>query len=166
MGIQETEVDFNLDRPLTQEELESTIVYCKHDVDATETLTELRKDYLKNKINLGRMAGLPEVKAMGMTNAKLTAAMLKARASPHDDERQYVYPDNLLREWIPQEVFDFFDRMYDETLSDKEVFSGKLNLMIGECPVTIAYGGIHGAIPNIIWKEGDNERNMENLSAE
>ena len=156
MSIEETEVDFNLDRHLTQEELESTIFYCKHDVDATEKLTELRKDYLKNKINLGRMAGISDVKAMGMTNAKLTAAMLKARARPHDDERKYVYPDNLKREYIPQEVFDFFDRMYDPTVSDNEFFKSKLQIAIGECPVTIGLGGIHGAIPNLMWEEDEN----------
>lgn len=166
MLVKESSVPFDIDRPLTPEEKAETEFYCKRDVDTAERLIDIRKDYLKNKINLGRLAGLDEVKAMGMTNAKLTAAMLKATKKPHDDERKYVYPDNLRREFIPQEVFDFFDRMYDETLSDKEVFSGKLNLMIGECPVTIAYGGIHGAIPNLIWKEGDNERNMENLSAE
>lgn len=159
MGIQETEVDFNLDRPLTQEELESTIFYCKQDVDATEKLIELRKDYLKNKINLGRIAGLTDVKAMGMTNAKLTAAMLKASAKKHDDERQYVYPDNLLKEWIPQEVFDFFDRMYDPAVSDKEFFKSKLKIKIGDCPVTIGMGGIHGAILNYIWKQNGKRRN-------
>ena len=66
-----------------------------------------------------------------------------------------MYPDNLRREFIPQEVFDFFDRMHDPELSDKEVFSSKLEISIGECPVTIGYGGIHGAIPNFIWKEGE-----------
>ena len=157
MDICETEVDFTLERPLTQEELESTIFYCKHDVDATERIIELRKNYLQNKINIGKLAGLDEVKAMSMTNAKLTAALLKARLTEHDDEREYKYPDNLRREYIPQEVFDFFDRMKDDTLSDKDVFTGKLNISIGECPVTIGYGGIHGAIPNFMWKEGVNE---------
>ena len=161
MSVQETEVDFTLDRPLTQEELEQTVFYCKHDVDATEKLTELRKDYLKNKINLGRMAGLSETKAMAMTNAKLTAAMLKATPKPHDDERQYVYPDNLRREFIPQEVFDFFDRMYDPTISDAEFFKSKLEIAVGECPVTIGFGGIHGAIPNYFWSE-DGRRRIRN----
>lgn len=161
MSVQETEVDFTLDRPLTQEELEQTVFYCKHDVDATEKLTELRKDYLKNKINLGRMAGLSETKAMAMTNAKLTAAMLKATPKPHDDERQYVYPDNLRREFIPQEVFDFFDRMYDPTISDAEFFKSKLEIAVGECPVTIGFGGIHGAIPNYFWSE-DKRRRIRN----
>ncbi len=153
MDICETEVDFTLDRPLTREELESTIFYCRHDVDATEKILDLRKNYLQNKINIGKLAGLDEVKAMSMTNAKLTAAMLKAKLVEHDDERCYQYPENLRREYIPQEVFDFFDRMKDDSLSDKEVFTGKLNITIGECPVTIGYGGIHGAIPNFMWEE-------------
>ena len=154
MDICETEVDFMLERQLTPEELESTVFYCKHDVDATERIMDLRKNYLQNKINIGKLAGLDEVKSMSMTNAKLTAAMLKARLTEHDDERAYQYPDNLRREYIPQEVFDFFDRMKDDNLSDKDVFTGKLNITIGECPVTIGYGGIHGAIPNFLWQEG------------
>lgn len=153
MDICETEVDFTLERQLTPEELEDTIKYCKHDVDATERILDLRKNYLQNKINIGKLAGLDEVKAMSMTNAKLTAALLKARLTEHDDERAYQYPENLRREYIPQEVFDFFDRMKDDSLSDKEVFTGKLNISIGDCPVTIGYGGIHGALPNFIWKE-------------
>ena len=153
MSVKESSVPFDIDRPLTPEEKAETEFYCKHDVDTAERLIDIRKDYLKNKINLGRLAGLDEVKAMGMTNAKLTAAMLKATKKPHDDERKYVYPDNLRKEYIPPEVFAFFDRMYDLSISDSELFKGKFNLNIGECPVTLGYGGIHGAIPNFFWEE-------------
>lgn len=158
MSVQESTVPFDIDRPLTEAERKETEFYCDHDVDTTERLIDLRKDYLKNKINIGRLAGLDDVRAMSMTNAKLTAALLKASKVPHDDEREYQYPDNLLREYIPSEVFEFFDKMKDETLTDKEVFSDKLEISIGECPVTIGYGGIHGAIPNYIWQEsGDGQ---------
>ena len=153
MSIKESSIPFDIGRPLDADERAETEFYCKHDVDTTEKLIDIRKDYLKNKINLGRLAGLDEIKAMGMTNAKLTAAMLKAKYQPHDDERQYKYPDNLRKEFIPQEVFDFFNRMYDETILDEELFKGKLELTIGECPVTIGFGGIHGAIPNYFWEE-------------
>lgn len=153
MPIKESSVPFDIDRPLTDEEREETVFYCKHDVDSTEKLIDLRKDYLENKINLGKLAGINEVKAMGMTNAKLTAAMLQAKKKQHNDERCYEYPSNLKKEYIPQEVFDFFDRIHDDSLSDDEVFKGKLNIMIGECPVTLGFGGIHGAIPNFIWVE-------------
>lgn len=156
MSVEESTVSFDIDRPLTEDEKKETLKYCIHDVDTTEKLVELRTDYLKNKINLGKMAGLDEIKAMGMTNAKLTAAMLKASPQPHNDERKYVYPDNLRKEFIPPEVFEFFDKMYDPSISDKDLFSGKLNLNIGECPVTLGYGGIHGAIPNFFWEETED----------
>lgn len=161
ISVKESSVPFDIDRPLTPEEKAETEFYCKHDVDTAERLVDIRKDYLRNKINLGRLAGLDEVKAMGMTNAKLTAAMLKAQKQPHDDERKYVYPDNLRKEFIPPEVFEFFDKMYDLSIPDKELFSGKLNLMIGECPVTLGYGGIHGAIPNFFWEETE-DRGIKN----
>lgn len=153
LPIQESTVSFDIDRPLTEAERRETEFYCDHDVDTTEMIVDLRKDYLKNKIDLGKLAGISEVKAMSMTNAKLTAAVLKATPKKYDDERDYVYPNNLRREFIPQEVFDFFDRMKDKSIPDDELFKGKLEMTLDECPVTLGFGGIHGAIPNLIWEE-------------
>lgn len=161
--IEETEVDFNIDHPLTPEELQQTITYCKYDVDATEKLYHLRENYLKNKVTLGRVRGLNERQAMYMTNAKLTSVYLKAvrPEKPWTDERDYQYPDKLLREYIPQEVFDFFDRMHDSSIPSDELFSSKLELMVGDCPCTIAYGGIHGAIPTYM-EEATETRSIRN----
>ena len=164
LSVQETTVDFNLDRPWTEAELQEMITYCKHDVDATEYLTEIRKSYLQTKVNIGAMVGISPEKAMSMTNAKLTAAFLQAKRpdKPWKDERQYVIPANLKSEYIPQEVFDFFDRMKDMTIPDDDVFKSHLEIMVGDCPVTIAYGGIHGAIPHYMWKESDHKRIIRN----
>ena len=83
-----------------------------------------------------------------MTNAQLTAAYLDARREiEFNDEREYKYPENLRREYIPDEVFYFFDRLYDPDISDDELFKSKLNITVGDCPVTLGFGGIHGAIP-------------------
>lgn len=153
ISVQESTVPFDIDRPLTEAERRETEFYCDHDVDTAERLIDIRKDYLKNKVHIGRLAGLSDVKAMGMTNAKLTAAMLKATKKPHDDERKYVYPENLKREYIPPEVFAFFDKMYDPSISDKELFSGKLEFQIGDCPGVVGYGGIHAAIPHYFFEE-------------
>ncbi len=154
MDIRESTVPFGIDRPLTAAELDETIFYCKHDVDATERLVELRRDYLKTKLDIGRMAGLDEVRALGMTNAKLTAALLQAAKRPHDDERAYRYPAALKREYIPPEVFAFFDKLQDGTLSDGEVFNSKITFPLGDGECVIGYGGIHMAIPNFVWEEG------------
>lgn len=162
LSVKESSVPFDIDRPLTEEERRETEFYCDHDVDTAEKLIDIRKDYLKNKIHIGRLAGLDDVKAMGMTNAKLTAAMLKASKKPHDDEREYVYPENLKREYIPPEVFAFFDKMYDLSISDKEIFSGKLEFQTGECPGVVGYGGIHAAIPNYFFEETDDGRVIKN----
>lgn len=147
MDIRETTVDFNIDHALNDEELEEVIFYCKHDVDATDKLDDLRQDYLSSKRTLGREKGIYDAKALYMTNAKLTAAYLDATQQPHDDERNYQYPAKLLRQYIPDEVFAFFDRLHDPSISSETIFSEKLNIMVGDCPCTIAYGGIHGAIP-------------------
>ena len=147
MDIRETTVPFNINRPLTEDEKREVEFYCRHDVDATDRLDDLRQGYLSSKLTLGREKGLYPAKALYMTNAKLTAAYLDAEQKPHYDEREYQYPPKLLRQYIPQEVFDFFERLKDKSIPDEVVFKEKLDLMVGGCPCTIAYGGIHGAIP-------------------
>ena len=147
MDIRETTVSFDIDRPLTEQEKDEVEFYCDHDVDATDTLDDLRQGYLSSKLTLGKEKGIYPAKALYMTNAKLTAAYLDAEQRPHDDEREYRYPDKLLRQYIPQEVFDFFERLKDRSIPDEVVFKEKLEIMVGDCPCTVAYGGIHGAIP-------------------
>lgn len=149
LSIEETEVDFNLDRPLNIGEIDLTIKYCIHDVDCTEILTDLRENYLKNKIYLGGLKGIDEVKSLSMTNAKLTAAYLDAtRDIEFNDEREYKYPENLKREYIPQEVFDFFDRLQDENIPDEELFKSKLKIPMGDGECVLGFGGIHMGITN------------------
>lgn len=150
MDIEETEVDFNLDRALTEEELGKTIHYCKYDVDATEKLFDLRKDYLENKIKIGQMRGLREAEALYLTNPKLTATYLQAKQPEKfwNDERNYQYPQQLRMEYIPQEAKDYFDRLHDEAILMDEIMGTRLEIMVGDCPCTLGFGGIHGAIPN------------------
>lgn len=90
MSVKESSVPFDIDRPLTPEEKAETEFYCKHDVDTAERLIDIRKDYLKNKINLGRLAGLDEVKAILGLNPWSTAfemwcAITKTYEKPFED---------------------------------------------------------------------------------
>lgn len=146
MNIEETEVDFNLDRPLTPDELALTIKYCKHDVDATEKLTEIRKGYLQTKLTLGKRADINSVKALASTNAKLTALMLGAVKKEWYDGRDYVYPPNLDLSLIPKEVIDFFNTIHDLTIPDDVLFKTSLDIDIGGMPCKFAWGGVHGSL--------------------
>lgn len=153
MDIRESTVSFDLDRPLTEDELAETIYYCKHDVDATERLLEERKTYLNSKIQVGQLAGIDPKKALYMTNAKLTAAFLNATLTPRTDEREYQIPSNLDLRYVPQEAIQFYERVHDKSVSDKDLFGSKLNLALGKCEVIVSFGGIHGCIPNFMWEE-------------
>lgn len=145
MDIEESEIDFNIDRPLTQEELKQTIHYCKHDVDATERLVGLRRDYLITKLNLGQRASIEATKALSSTNAKLTAMMLSAKRVERTDGRDYVYPDTLDLSVIPKKVLDFFETIHDESIPDDELFKTSLEIEIGGMPCRYAWGGVHGS---------------------
>lgn len=148
MDIEETTVDFNIDRPLTQEEIERTIFYCKHDVKATAKLLTLRKNYLECKINLGSMCATPLAapKAMYFTNARLTAKYLDATYVQRYDGRAYKYPPNLNVQRILPEIRAFFEQIWDMSIPDTELFKRKLDILIGGCPCTYAWGGVHGSL--------------------
>lgn len=161
-NIEETQVDFNLDRPLTPEEIESTIFYCKWDVKATAKLLTVRKGYLEAKLNVARAKGIPDTKALYMTNARLTAAYLDAVATERYDEREYHYPDNLDRSLIPAEVLRFFDRLHDTSIPTQTLFKSELILDVDGAEAKIAFGGIHHARPNYT-EEASGNRIIRNF---
>ena len=161
LSIEESDVDFNLDRPLTPEEIALTIKYCKHDVDATEHLTDIRFAYLRTKRNLSQRAGVGEVKALSSTNAKLTAAMLGAVRQEWNDGRDYVYPSALDLSVIPKEVLDFFDLIHDKSIPDHELFSTNLIVDIGDMPCKFAWGGVHGSLTGY-YEEATDDRVIQN----
>ncbi len=159
LNIEESSVSFDIDRPLTQKELEETIKYCKHDVDVTERLVKIRKPYLETKLALGRLEGIDDMKALYATNAKLTAMFLQAEPKEWNDERNYKYPDNLKTERIPKEVFAFFDRMHNPAVDDKELFNSKLKFQLQNCTCVVGFGGVHAALDNYIEESEENEEN-------
>lgn len=145
LSIRESRVDFNVNRPLTKEEIKEAIFYCKHDIDCTEILIDIRKDYLKTKANLGKMAGIKIEKAMSLTNAKLTAQMLGAKRKDWNDGRNYVYPTNLDKSLIPNEIITFFDTIRDMSIPDDKLFKTSFKTVLGDMPCNYAWGGVHGS---------------------
>ena len=165
LPIVESSVPFDIDRPLTQEEVEEVIKYCKHDVDATVKLYNARKEeYLDAKILVAEMYDVPAKEALGLTNAKLSARVLGAKRVERDDERDYKIPDNIDLDYIPKIVLDFFLQIRDPSIPATKLFGdgkGKKGLTLdvwfktayGSCPVTYAWGGIHGAKPCVTVEE-------------
>lgn len=168
LPIVESSVDFNIDRPLTAKELEEVIFYCKNDVDATIKLYEARKeDYIDAKLLVGEMYDVPPEEAIGLTNAKLSAKVLGAEKVERNDERDYVIPNNIDLSKIPKIVLDFFLQIRDKSIPDAKLFgAGKgskgmtfkawIKTAVGSCPVTFAWGGVHGAKPCVTVEETED----------
>ena len=168
LPIVESSVPFDIDRPLTPEELDEVIRYCKNDVDATIRLYQEREDYLTSKRVVGSMYGVPEGEALGLTNAKLSARVLNAKGVKRTDERDYNLPECLDPELIPEPILSFFMQIRDLSIPDAKLFgTGKqgskgetfrcwLETSAGRCPVTYAWGGVHGAKPSFIAEATDD----------
>lgn len=141
MSIEESSVDFNINRPLTAEEIEETIFYCKHDVDATERLLHIRSPYIKSKMNLVKMFGL-DVIHLNNTNAKLCSVILNASRKNHDDELTYDLPKELI---LNKEEYR---KILDLYINGQLDYNKKLKIDIAGVEHIYAYGGLHGAIEN------------------
>ena len=168
LPIVESSVPFDIDRKLTPEELEEVIQYCKYDVDSTIALyNERKEDYIDAKALISDMYGLDKAEGIGLTNAKLCARILGAKPQNFNDERNYIIPDNIDTDLIPKVILDFFLQIRDKSIPDAKLFgAGKgskgmtLDLILktsyGECPVTYAWGGVHGAKPCVIVEETED----------
>lgn len=144
--ITESEVDFNIDHPLTEAELEDTIFYCKRDVEATVKLYHLRKAYIQGKLDVGALKGWDASICLPLTNPKLTAKFLGAKRQDHDDEFTYDFPKDLRLEKYTTPL-----EFYKEVSYDK-------NLELDVCGVTQHYGwgGLHSAREHYIDESTDD----------
>ena len=143
MSIEESNVSFDLNRELTESEIEETIFYCKHDVDATEKLLEKRIDYIKSKMNLVKTFKLDN-SYLESTNANLCAVILDANRKSYTDELTYDLPNELKLDKYKNIISLYTDGDLD--------YTKKLKVNVAGVEHLYAYGGLHGAIENFKYK--------------
>ena len=139
LDIRETNVDFNLDRKMTKEELQDTIDYCRKDVLATIEVFEKSKDEFESMMGLIEMFDLPLIN-ITKTKAQISATILEAQRPDfkRDDEWDIVLPDNLIIENYT-DVVDWF--LSDEIQKPK----AKYEREVAGVKHIFALGGIHGS---------------------
>lgn len=144
LSIEESSIDFNLDRPLTTEEIKELLKYCRHDVDATVKLLETRTGYLKSKFILAKLFKLSD-KLLSMTSAQIASLVLQAkRIDRTSDALVYNFPDTLRL----NKYTDMLDMYKKNPLNYEE----KCVTDIAGVEHIYAWGGLHGAIPNFRYK--------------
>ena len=136
-NIKETSVPFDIDRPLTQEEIEEVKKYCEHDVEQTVQVFLERKADFEAQMGLIKMFNLP-LRFISKTKAQLSAAILEARKKEHNDEFDIDFPKTLRLSKYTQ-VLEWY-----ENLNNRD-YSKSLTLTVTGVETQFGWGGIHSA---------------------
>lgn len=136
--IRETSVPFDIDRKLTDEEIEQTFYYCTHDVEQTIEVWLARKAEFDAAMGLVKIFNLP-LTYMGKTGAQRVAKILGGKGKKFDDEFDFPIVDTLrLKKY--RVVRDWYRN------PENHDYKKKQKVMIAGVEHTLAWGGLHGAI--------------------
>jgi hypothetical protein len=146
MSIVESSVPFDIDRPLTDEERQETLEYCRHDVKATiEVYEQRKKSYFQSKDGLINMLSEDRREyAYRWNTTTLSANVLLGDAKPTPWVHHRV-PEKYWRnvEGIPSDVWD----MWEECTTEEGVLGKGRSKTIKAygCNFVFGMGGLHGA---------------------
>lgn len=137
-NIKESSVSFDIDRKLTEKELDEVIEYCIHDVEETIEVFLQNKSDFDSKLALVNTFKLP-MSYLSKSDAQLSAIILGAnRVHNRNDEFDLIIPKTLrLKKY--KNILDWYlkeeNRSYDKTL----------DIDVAGVPHKFAWGGLHGA---------------------
>lgn len=136
--IKETSVPFNIDRKLTEEEIQETVKYCTHDVEQDIEVFLARKAEFDAAMDLVKIFDLP-LSYLGKTGAQRVAAILGGKKLKFDDEFEFPIANTLrLNKYKSCMTWYRNPENFD--------YKKKQKLDIAGIPHVLAWGGIHGAI--------------------
>lgn len=138
--IRESSVPFDINRKLTEKELDETIRYCTHDVEQTIKVFLQRKSDFYAQLGLLKMFNLP-MSYISKTKVQLSASILDAQKTKFDDEFDISFPDTLrLNKYL------YVKQWYENP--DNLNYEKSLETTVAGVPHSFGWGGVHGAIEN------------------
>ncbi len=149
--MKESKVNFDIDRPLRDDELAETVEYCMHDVEQTFKVFMKCYDDFKAHLDLVKIAcnGNLDLRFMNYTKPRLSGLILNAIPREHKDEFDVDFPETLrLKKYA--NAIDWFKRVlkeknpYTVTEGRNITLNGKFNAEGLE--YQMGFGGAHGAI--------------------
>lgn len=161
INIKETEVDFDMERELTEEESVLNELYCKNDVLATELRFEQNIGMLVAKATIALYFGLDKT-ALSMTNANLTAELLGAQK--HENRKDELDPYEL-PEGFEIESEEIKKAFMSGEFEQNEKGNASIALEVNRRDVTevLGVGGIHAAKESFIYVGNFNARDVGSL---
>ena len=150
-AIVESKVPFNIQRKLTDDEIEDVVKYCDVDVLELIELSELpeRLAYFSAKVGIIKMFNLPQ-HFVKFTRAKLMAFALKCdkKVELPNDRLLFEYINPLELDNISPAVVKFYERAKHDFRGGgdyKEIEKRQFIEYIDGVPHTYGFGGLHGA---------------------
>lgn len=139
-NIKESSVPFDIDRKLTQEEIDETVKYCRHDVEQTIEVFLQRSEEFDASRELIKIFNLP-VTSYSKTKAQLVAEICGGMGKRFDGN-EFDFPivpcvEKQLKKY--RYVLDWYKN------PENHDYSKSLKTIIAGVPHTFAWGGIHGA---------------------
>lgn len=148
VDIRETEIDFNIDRPLTAKERKSNIEYCKSDVYNTAKVFMYNIDDFNAHLGMVKLAKVP-LSQLTSTKAQLSAKILQAKPLPQNmlqQEWEFEYNQCVKDyDYKHKDVLKFFD-----SLRETKDAKAKYECELYGLKHTFALGGLHAGINNYI----------------
>lgn len=150
--IRETEVDFNIDRPLTEEEIKQTLYYNHHDVIEVLRVLDYCWDDFEGQLDIIELYGL-DMSYFTKTKVQLAVSPKILNAvNQHtlDDEFDIRLPETIQLsdkyKFIPEWYMNPKNWRYKEHLrSEDNQHNNQLCCTVAGIPHVFAWGGCHGA---------------------
>lgn len=164
-SIVESSVDFNLDRPLTEDEKRETTRYCTTDVEETARVFLLGQSEYHARMGLIEKFHRP-LADLGKTKTQQSICILQESTTDHVYKQHYIEPQpQPPQQTIPAGVKTDFSVVMPPTLVTTKYAhvrdwfmspvnwhykDGKtthsLDVMFGDLPMSFGWGGGHGAL--------------------
>ena len=150
--IRETEVDFNIDRPLTEEEIKQTLYYNHHDVIEVLRVLDYCWDDFEGQLDIIELYGL-DMSYFTKTKVQLAVSPKILNAVDQhtlDDEFDIRLPETIQLsdkyKFIPEWYMNPKNWRYKEHLrSEDKQHNNQLCCTVAGIPHVFAWGGCHGA---------------------
>ncbi len=150
--IRESSVPFDIDRKLTQEEIDETVKYCRHDVEQTVEVFLERKDDFEAHMGLVKLACKDkplDLFLLSKTKVQLSSIILDAVKKERDDEFDIDFPSTMKIEKY-KEVVEWYanpeNRKYIVDPDNPKSKKNQCEIIVAGVPHVFGWGGVHGAI--------------------
>lgn len=145
-SIIESSVPFDIDSPLTDEQRQEVLEYCRYDVESTIEVYKLRtKSYFDTKKSLIQLLPEDSQRKAQRWNTTTISAIILLENSKSSFWLKYRVPEKYWRNvpGIPDKVWDMWELSENQENVSGKGLSEKFTAF--NCEIVMGLGGLHGA---------------------